>query len=32
MVLSNIRIISGARDVVRAEQIVAEIASSFNQF
>ena len=30
--LSNIRIISGASDVSRAEQIVSELSSAFNQF
>lgn len=32
IMLSNIRIIAGAHDLNRAEQIVTEISSSFNQF
>jgi hypothetical protein len=32
MILSNVRIIAGARDAIRAQQIVTELSSSFNQF
>lgn len=32
IMLSNVRIIAGAHDSTRAEQIVSELSSSFNQF